>query len=129
MILPVAASSAYKMPSLEPMKTLCSFTSGEDSTGPPVLNAQTRLSSATFSAYTFSSLEPIKTRPCAMAAEDLTAPAVLKVQSEVNLAGKLPSATPSSAGPPRNIGQSAASAPPPARQSSPHPQGSKRADF
>src|SRR6266850_6350418 len=113
------------MPSLEPMKTFCSFTSGEDSTGPPVLNAHTRLPSATFSPYTFSSLEPTKTRPWAMAAEDLTAPPVLKVHSEVNLAGKLPSATPTSAGPPWNIGQSAASVTLPKRQAKPHPQRNK----
>src|SRR5437016_7019621 len=129
MILPVAASSAYRTPSLDPMKTFCSFTSGEDSIGPPVLNAQTRLPSATFSAYTFSSVEPTKTRFCVMAAEDLTAPPVLKVQTEANFGGKLPSATPIRAGPPRNIGQSAASATLPARQSSPPPQRTKRADF
>src|SRR2546428_463479 len=49
-----------------------------------------------------------------MAAEDFTAPPVLKVQSRLSLSVRPPSATPSSAGPPRNIGQSAACADAPA---------------
>src|SRR5437667_9025927 len=52
-----------------------------------------------------------------MAAEDLTAPPVLKLQSEPNFSGKLPSATPSSAEPPRNMGQSAALATAPESES------------
>src|SRR5882724_9849396 len=46
----------------------------------------------------------------AMAAEDLTGPPALKVHSKTGFAGKLPSARPSREGPPRNIGQSAATA-------------------
>src|SRR5678815_2187387 len=42
-----------------------------------------------------------------MAADDLTGPSVLKSQRRTGRAGSVPEATPSSAGLPRNIGQSA----------------------
>src|SRR6185369_238812 len=45
-----------------------------------------------------------------MAAVDLTGPPALNFQSNAGLAGKVPSARPSNEGPPRNIGQSAATA-------------------
>src|SRR5437867_12740505 len=44
-------------------------------------------------------------RPSTMAADDLTGPPVLKLQRSDNLSGKVPAATPVSAGLPRNIGQ------------------------
>src|SRR5205823_1899570 len=49
--------------------------------------------------------EPMNTRPSTIAADDLTGPPVLKLQSSDNLSGKVPVATPVSAGLPRNIGQ------------------------
>src|SRR5207244_6407999 len=51
--------------------------------------------------------EPMKTRPPTIAADDFTGPPVLKLQSSDNLSGRIPAATPVSAGLPRNIGQSA----------------------
>src|SRR5438067_2541158 len=86
------------------------MTRGEDSTGPPVLKVHSLLPLAKSKPYTLPSCEPMKTRPSSMAADDLTGPPVLKLQTKFNFSGKLPLATPSSAGPPRNIGQPAAGA-------------------
>src|SRR6266480_6402383 len=61
----------------------------------------------------FPSPDPMNTRPPSSAADDLTGLPVLKLQSSSGFAGKLPPATPSSAGPPRNIGQLSARAIPP----------------
>src|SRR5437773_1009419 len=47
----------------------------------------------------------MNTRSSPIAADDFTALAVLKLQSKLSFAAKLPPATPSNAGPPRNIGQ------------------------
>src|SRR5690242_5227899 len=46
-----------------------------------------------------------------MAGEDFTGPPVLKLHNKVNFGAKLPFATPSNAGLPRNIGQLSARAP------------------
>src|SRR6266705_412935 len=54
----------------------------------------------------------MKTRPPAMAGEDFTGAWVLKVQASASFAGNVTGATPSNAGPPRNIGQVIASAEP-----------------
>src|SRR6266446_1747963 len=65
----------------------------------------------------------MNTRPSWIAAEDLTGPPVLKFQSRANFAGKLPLVTPSSAGPPLNIGQPlGAPASPPAWAKAPDAQ-------
>ena len=64
-----------------------------------------------------------------MAAEDLTAPPVLKVHTVANLSGKLPSATPSRAGPPRNMGHSAARAPLAHKHSRAHPVAQRNASI
>src|SRR6266404_5337558 len=60
----------------------------------------------------FPTLDPIKARPWLIASDDLTGPPVLHVQSRFSLAARFPSATPSKAWPPRNMGQPSAPAHP-----------------
>src|SRR2546423_337525 len=91
--------------SVEPKKTLPSSTSGDESTGPPVLAAQTFLPLAKSNAYASPSPEPMNTRPSTIAADDLTGPPVLKLQSNDNFSGSVSEAMPVRAGFPRNMGQ------------------------
>src|SRR5205809_3858616 len=61
--LPLAASTARSELSVEPKNTLPSSTSGDESTGPPVLAAQPFLPLAKPNAHTLPSPEPRNTGP------------------------------------------------------------------